>query len=510
AVPARRLVQAVGVLLNDLEIWQLSTITADVATGRASDGVEVMRLLYHFWHGTPVTLAIELPLTALRVDSLTTLIPGTAFYEREIYGMFGVVFEGHAGLRPLLLPDDWDEAPPMRRKGTGEQGGRGVTVQGSGGTGEQIGGRAQGTRHGDATDRVVVPIGPQHPLLKEPLSLQLVLEGERVVESAMRLGYVHRGIERLCQDRSYVQAIHLIERVCGICSHVHTTTYCRAVEALTGLEIPPRAAYLRALLCELERIHSHLLWLGVLARNIGYDTIFMYAWRDREIVLDVMEDLSGGRVSHAVNVIGGVRVDVEPSRRETILGQLDQLDTQVRQLLGVVEHERSLRARTRGIGVLTRKDARRYCVVGPVARASGLDIDLRRDDVQPPYERLNFAVPVHDAGDVWARTLVRVQEVVESVSLCRQLLDGLPDGPISVRAPRRMPLGEAVARSEAPRGEVVYYVRSDGSDHPARVKIRTPTMTNLITLPAQLKDIAMADVSVVLSGVDLCIACADR
>jgi Ni,Fe-hydrogenase III large subunit len=208
--------------------------------------------------------------------------------------------------------------------------------------------------------------------------------------------------------------------------------------------------------------------------------------------------------------LGGVRVDLEESRRGSISQQLDILAAQVRRLLGFVEHERSLRARTRGIGVLTLDDARRYCVVGPVARASGLDIDLRRDDVQPPYEHLTFAVPVHGAGDVWARTLVRVQETVESVSLCRQLLDALPDGPISVRAPRRVPAGEAVARSEAPRGEVFYFVRGDGSDHPARVKIRTPTMTNLITLPAQLSEVAMADVSVVLSGVDLCIACADR
>lgn len=358
--------------------------------------------------------------------------------------------------------------------------------------------------------KIVVPIGPQHPLLKEPLSLQLVVEGERVIDSAMRLGYVHRGIERLCQERTYVQAIHLIERVCGICSHVHTTTYCSAVEALSGLEIPPRAAYLRALLCELERIHSHLLWLGVLARNIGLDTIFMYAWRDREIVLDMMEDLSGGRVSHAVNVIGGVRIDVQAERYEGMLARLADLETQIRRLVGVVENERSLAARTRGIGVLTREDARRYCVVGPVARASGLDVDLRRDDPQRPYPSLEFHVPVHEAGDVWARTLVRVQEAIESVSLCRQILDQLPEGPTSVRAPRRMPVGEAVSRSEAPRGEVLYYVRSDGSDHPARVKIRTPTMTNLITLPSQLDQVTMADVSVVLSGVDLCIACADR
>ncbi|MBN1261932.1 MAG: nickel-dependent hydrogenase large subunit [Anaerolineae bacterium] len=359
-------------------------------------------------------------------------------------------------------------------------------------------------------NRITVPIGPQHPLLKEPMAFQLTVEGESVIESTLRLGYVHRGIERLCQERTYVQNIHLVERVCGICSHVHTTTYCQGVEALLGLEVPLRGLYLRTLLCELERIHSHLLWLGVLARNIGFDTIFMYAWRDREIVLDIMEDLSGGRVSHAVNVIGGVRIDLTEEHRDTILSQLDLLDKQVAHLLGIVEHERSLKARTQNIGHLSLEDVRRYCVVGPVARASGLNVDLRRDRPPPPYDRLTFTVPVHEDGDVWARTWVRMRETVESVRLCRQILTLLPDGPVAARARRRVPAGEVISRSEAPRGEVIYYIRSDGSDIPARVKIRTPTLTSLITLPTQLEGVNMADVSVVLAGVDLCIACADR
>ena len=358
--------------------------------------------------------------------------------------------------------------------------------------------------------KVTVPIGPQHPLLKEPMSFRLTVEGERVVESALRLGYVHRGIEQLCESRTYVQAVHLVERVCGICSHVHTTTFCQAVEALLELEVPPRGLYLRALLCELERIHSHLLWLGVLANNIGFDTIFMYAWRDREIALDIMEDLSGGRVSHAVNVIGGVRIDLTEKHRDAILKQLDALEEQLMHAVGLVEKERTVHARTRDIGYLSPEQIRQYCVVGPVARASGLDVDLRRDQPRPPYDQLEFEVPIHTDGDVWARTLVRMQETVESLNLCRQILKTLPEGPISARARRRVPAGEVVSRSEAPRGEVIYYVRSDGSDTPARVKIRTPTMTSLITLPTQLENVSMADVSVVLSGVDLCIACADR
>lgn len=358
--------------------------------------------------------------------------------------------------------------------------------------------------------KVTIPIGPQHPLLKEPLSFLLTVEGEQVLDSTLRLGYVHRGIERLCQERTYVQAVHLIERVCGICSHIHTTTYCQGVEALSGLQTPPRGLYLRAFLCELERIHSHLLWLGVLAKNMGFDTVFMYAWRDREIVLDIMEELSGGRVSHAVNVIGGVRIDLDAEHARSIQQRFDELERQVEKALVLIEHEPSLKARTQGVGLLSAEQVARYCVVGPVARASGVDVDLRRDFPRPPYDQLKFNVITHSAGDVWARTLVRVQETRESLSLCRQILAQLPDGPTSVALKRRVPPGEVVSRSEAPRGEVIYYIRSDGSDKPARLKIRTPTLTALITLADQLRGVHVADVPVVLSGVDLCIACADR
>jgi len=358
--------------------------------------------------------------------------------------------------------------------------------------------------------RITIPIGPQHPALKEPLSLMLTAEGERIVESALRIGYAHRGLERIFQNRNYVQNVHVVERICGICSHVHTTAYCQGVEALLGLEVPPRALYLRTLLCELERIHSHLLWLGVLAEHIGFTTIFMYAWRDREIVLDIMEELSGGRVAHAVNVIGGVRIDIDPEHAHSILARLDDLERQIEVFLGVILHERTFQVRTHGIGRLTAEQVRRYCVVGPVARASGIDVDMRRDAPYAAYDQLDFRVIVAHEGDVWARTMVRTMESVESLQMCRQLLHAMPEGPLAVRAPRRVPPGEVVSRCEAPRGELVYYIRSDGSDRPARVKVRTPTLPALAALSEQLQDINIADVPTVLAGVDLCIACADR
>jgi Ni,Fe-hydrogenase III large subunit/Ni,Fe-hydrogenase III component G len=499
-LPVDCIYPAVEMLVEQLGIYHLSTISARHVTTISTPSIEV---LYHFWHGSGLTLRFMLPDAKPSIPTVTDLIPGAAFYEREVAEMLGVTVEGHPDPGPLLLPDDWNEGAPLRQEALHPPA---PTTSMS----EELvcpSSTAAGTRSGG---RMTIPIGPQHPVLKEPLSFLLTVEGEQIVDSALRIGYVHRGIERLCQERNYVQNVHLLERVCGICSHVHTTAYCQGVEALLGLDVPPRGLYLRTLLSELERVHSHLLWLGVLAENIGFTTIFMYAWRERETALDVMEELSGGRVTHAVNTIGGVRIDIDEGQYHSILSRLYGLEHEVERFLDVIQNERSLRARTQGIGYLSADQVRRLCAVGPMARASGVDIDLRRDAPYAAYNRAHFGIVLREEGDVWARTLVRVLETIESLRLCRQLLLELPDGPTSVRAPRRVPKGEVVSRAEAPRGELIYTIHSDGSDRPARVKIRTPSLTSLITLDQQLSGVSTADVAVVLSGADLCIACADR
>jgi NADH-quinone oxidoreductase subunit D len=359
-------------------------------------------------------------------------------------------------------------------------------------------------------EKITIPIGPQHPLLKEPLSLRIDISGEEVLGGTLRLGYVHRGIEKLAESRNYTQNIPLIERICGICSHVHTTTFCYAVEALLGIEIPPRAQYIRALLCELERIHSHLLWLGVLAKHVGLETVFMHSWHDRELVLDIMEELSGGRVSHGINQIGGVRFDVDEEHHPMMAEKMEKLHERISQFTEIFKHEPSIKARTHGVAPLSPDLIRQYGLVGPVARASGVDIDMRRDDPLPPYDQLDFNVITHPDGDAWSRTYVRIYETYESLLLCEKILQTVPEGEISTRARRKVPAGEVVVRSEAPRGEVVYYLRANDTEFPARLKIRTPTLPALAIMPRQLAQIHVADIPVVLAGVDLCIACADR
>ncbi len=499
ALPSQCLHQAVGLLVEQFGVRHLSTITAQ----DVGDDIE---LLYHFWAGDGLTLRTMLPKGQEHITTITDLVTGASFYEREAAEMLGVVFDGHPDPRPLLLPEDWTGGAPLRSNETG-LGAAVAAHKELQAVGEPL--QEPGPQM-TAGDRMIIPIGPQHPLLKEPLSYLLTVEGEQVLDNSLRIGYVHRGIERLCQQRNYVQNIYLLERICGICSYIHTATYCQGVEELLGLQVPPRAHYLRALMCELERIHSHLLVLGVLAENIGFTTIFMYAWRDRETVLDIMEELSGGRVSHAATVIGGVQFDLDEQHARTILARLDDFEGQMEVLRNVIHHERSFQMRTRDLGYLSKEQILDYCAVGPMARASGVDVDLRRDAPYAAYNDLHLRVVTASGGDVWARTQVRVQEVFESLHLCRQIVEQIPGGPVAVRAPRRVPAGEVVSRMEAPRGELIYYIRSDGSDKPARVKVRTPTITSLMSLADQLRGISIADVPAVIGGMDLCIACADR
>jgi len=355
-----------------------------------------------------------------------------------------------------------------------------------------------------------IPVGPQHPLLKEPISFSLDITGERVEGAKVNIGYVHRGLERLCEQRTWSQNVALVECVCGICSHAHTTAYCQAVEALGEIEIPWRAAYMRVLLCELERIHSHLLWLGVLAEAIGFTVIFMYAWRERETILDILEEISGGRVAHGANVIGGVRTDISAAQAHLFSSRLREFNRQTSLFRDLIERDRSFHRRTEKLGVMDLNTVHRFGVVGPSARASGCELDLRLAQPYAAYPRLSFAIVKENEGDVWSRAHVRLLEIIESVALCQQVLQGLPEGALAVEAPRRMPPGEAVARVEAPRGELLYYVQSEGGPRPTRVKIRTPSLPALLALEQTLPGLAIADIASVVAAADLCVSCADR
>ena len=358
--------------------------------------------------------------------------------------------------------------------------------------------------------KVVLPIGPQHPSLKEPGSFKITLDGESVERAVVEIGYNHRGVEKACESRNYIQDLYIIERVCGICSHSHTSCFCQAFEDMAGLEVPRRAYYIRGIVGELERLHSHLLWLGVAAHEIGFDTLFMYTWRDRELVLDLLAKIGGNRVNYGINTFGGVRRDLEPELMQEILKICTVLEEKISYYAELAMTETTLIARLKGIGVLTPADVERFSAVGPVARAAGVLDDIRVIEPYGVYKEIAVNAITDDHCDVYGRTLVRVKEMLESIRLIRLMIQEIPEGPIAVRAPRKLPVGETLRRVEAPRGENIHYIRSNGSDMPDRVRVRAPSEANWHGMSYMLEGFQLADVPIIIAAIDPCYSCTDR
>jgi Ni,Fe-hydrogenase III large subunit len=355
-----------------------------------------------------------------------------------------------------------------------------------------------------------IPIGPFHPALEEPYKLTVACNGEIVQGLDIEVGFVMRSIELLAQQRNYTQGIVLVEHVCGICSNVHAMTFAMAAEIIAGIRIPDRARYIRTIMAELERLHSHLLWAGIGALDIGYQTMFMEIYHLRERVMDVLEAISGNRVMYGMMCIGGVRRDVTDP--DNILTGVREIQRGLeKDVIPVFTKDATVKARSAGIGILSRVDALTYGVVGPVARASGLAMDIRQDFPYAAYQDLDFKIITLPEGDIQARIVVRALEMLEGVRLIEQALKELPNTPIRIDDPMPIiPAGEATARVEAPRGEVFYYLKSDGSDIPCRVKIRTPSFVNIPAIEAISVGQYLADMPLIQASVDPCCSCTDR
>ncbi len=356
----------------------------------------------------------------------------------------------------------------------------------------------------------MMPFGPVHPSLKEPEYFKLILEGEKIVRVVPRIGYVHRGIERAAQDRTWVKNIYLFERICGICSFAHSLSYAQAVEGLTGFEVPRRAKHIRVMVAELERIHSHLLWLGLVGHWAGFDTLFMWVWKDRERILDLSEAITGNRVHKSYSTFGGVRKDLPDGISPKIREEVAYVSKRADFYADLVSSEETLAVRTEGIGRISQDTARQLAPVGPLLRCTGLARDVRAEDPYAAYDEIRPDVKTRTAGDIASLLQLRLDEVRESCRLVETALERLPGGPFKANIPRAVPAGEASFHVEAPRGELFYFVKSSGGSVPERVKIRTPTMANLLTATEMLKGHTLADVPVVLTGMDPCFGCMDR
>ena len=356
----------------------------------------------------------------------------------------------------------------------------------------------------------LVPFGPVHPSLKEPEYFKLYLEGEKIVQVVPRIGYVHRGIERAAQDRTWVQNIYLFERICGICSFAHSLAYTQTAERLTAFEVPKRARYIRSIIAELERIHSHLLWLGLVGYWTGFDTLFMWVWKDREHILDLFETITGNRVHKSFVTISGVRNDLPDHITEPLKKEMSYLAGRVDYYTDLVSTEETLVARTKGVGRIDQELARRLCPVGPLLRCTGIARDIRREDPYAAYDELIPEVKTSNQGDIASLLTLRLEEVRESCRLVTEAIEKIPSGNVRLAVPRVIPTGDSVGHIEAPRGELFYFVRSGGGMKPERVKIRTCTMANILTATEMLKGHTLADVPVVLTGMDPCFGCMDR
>ncbi len=364
------------------------------------------------------------------------------------------------------------------------------------------------SRKGPVAEKSVIPFGPQHPVLPEPIHFDLVTEDETVVDAFPVIGYQHRGLERLIEKKDFVDYTFVAERICGICGYTHGFGYCQTVEQVMGIEVPARAQYLRTIWAELSRVNSHLLWLGLTADALGFESLFMHTFRLREHVLDMVEATAGGRMIFGCVRIGGVRRDVEDSMLRAVCDRLTALAPEIRELAGVFLDDYSVRQRLEGVGVISGEEAYALGMVGPMLRASGVPSDTRLLGYAA-YKDLTFTPVTVRGGDCYARCRVRIEEIFAAIDLIKQAVDKTPPGPVEVRV-TGAPQGEFFGRVEQPRGEVVYYVKGNGEKFLERFHVRVPTFANLPGMVRMLKGSQVADVPVIILTIDPCISCTER
>jgi ech hydrogenase subunit E len=356
--------------------------------------------------------------------------------------------------------------------------------------------------------RTVIPFGPQHPVLPEPIHLDLVVEDERVIEAIPQFGFIHRGLERLVEKKDFIEYVFVAERICGICSFIHGMGYCHTIEKVMNLAVPERAQVLRTIWSELSRLHSHILWAGLVADAFGFENLFMATWRIREKILEMFEESTGGRVIFGVCKVGGLRRDVPTDTLKRFVKELRELEPELREVLNVFLDDYTVKQRLCGVGVLSREDAFATGAVGPTIRGSGWAIDMRSSGYAA-YDKLQLEPQVETDGDCYARCKVRIREILQAIDLIDQAVAKISDGPVEVKV-SGYPAAEYMSRLEQPRGEVIYYAKGNGTKNLDRFRVRTPTFANIPPLLKMLQGCELADVGVVVLTIDPCISCAER
>jgi Ni,Fe-hydrogenase III large subunit/Ni,Fe-hydrogenase III component G len=448
-----------------------------------------------------LALIVPLPAGDPILPSISDIIPAAGWSEREMRDLLGIIAEGMINPKRLVLPDGWPDGLHPLRKDV-----------------------PWNLRPSDYDERktypfdppppgtTVVPFGPFHPTLDEPEHFRLYVEGEFIRGCEYRGFMVHRGIEKLADSvMTYNEIPMLAERVCGICGCVHSVAYAQAVEHAAAIRPTPRAEYIRTIMLEIERLHSHTLWVGLAAHILGFDTLFMQAFRIREPIMWIAEKITGNRKTYALCVIGGVRWDITPELDRELELVLDKLETEWSAAFDAIKGDRNIMARSRGVGVTTKAMVKDFGLLGPVARAAGIPIDIRKDHPYAAYDRVEFEVITAEGGDVWARIMVRAQEVFESIKIIRQCLTKMSDGPLADEPTLDLFDGRiGISAVEAPRGESHHFVVTGRNNRPHRWRVRAPTYQNLQAIPDMIKDQRLSDMTITLGSIDPCFSCTDR
>ena len=364
-----------------------------------------------------------------------------------------------------------------------------------------------------APGELVLNMGPQHPSTHGVLRVVLKLDGERVVDADCVIGYVHRGIEKLCENRDWTQIILLTDRMDYVAAATNNLGYVEAVEKLMQVEVPRRALYLRTVLAELQRIASHCLWLGTHAMDIGAMTVLLYAFREREFVLDLFEEFCGARLTYNSMRVGGLPLDIPPGWDTKVLSFCDLMEGKLNEYETLLTNNRIWLQRTRNVGVISGEEATSLGLCGPPLRGSGVSRDLRKDEPNAAYSEFDFDVPLGTHGDTYDRYLIRMDEFRESIRIIRQAVEGLPEGPVMGKVPRLLkpPAGETYHAIESPKGELGYFLVSDGkSTNPYRFRVRPPSFCNLQGLKRLVKGHLVADVVALIGTIDIVLGEVDR
>ncbi|MBI2267702.1 MAG: NADH-quinone oxidoreductase subunit D [Armatimonadetes bacterium] len=363
------------------------------------------------------------------------------------------------------------------------------------------------------TEAFEVNVGPQHPSTHGVLRLVLKLDGEKVLSAKPVIGYLHRATEKICEARAYFQIVPFTDRLDYLGSMNNNWGYCMAVERLCDIIIPQRAEYIRVVLGELNRLASHLVWYGTFALDLGAVNAFLFSFRDREKIVDLLELYCGARLTYNAYRIGGLWMDLPEGFLDKLAVLVDYLEPKLDELEDLFTGNTIFVTRTKGVGVVTKETALAYGLSGPPLRSTGFRWDLRRDRPYSVYPKLQFEVPVGKQGDCFDRYAVRMQEMRESLKIIRQCMDTLkPTGPFRADVPLEVkpPPGEVYCAAESPRGELGYYIVSDGSVKPYRFKIRAPSFSNLCIMPELLKGVTVADVIAIVGSIDIVLGEVDR